>query len=258
MLNNKEVRRLFMNKQVEQYLEHINFQGPLEPSIKLLGHLQTCHLHKIPYENLDVAMKHDISFNIPDLFQKIIVRKRGGNCFELNILFSWLLRELGFSVTNRYAQFWRNVDADTPQEDVPMHQLLVVTFSGLSYITDVGVGALAPCKPVPLIARHKHREGNELYKVEQDDTYGWMLYEQTSQNWRLLYSFSDDASDAKFAPRLSNQPNKIAMIRTARGRNTMVNNEFRIYEGNTLTTYTTHTEQEWQQALKRYFQLSIT
>ncbi|MFJ7952187.1 arylamine N-acetyltransferase [Lysinibacillus sp. NPDC096418] len=247
-----------MNKQIQQYLEHIKFQGPLEPSIKLLGQLQTYHLHTIPYENLDVAMKHNISFNISDLFQKVIVHKRGGNCFELNILFSWLLRELGFSVTNRYAQFWRNINANTPQEDVPMHQLLIVAFSGLSYITDVGVGALAPCKPVPLIAGHKHREGNEIYKVEQDDTYGWMLYEQTSHNWRLLYSFTDDASDAKFAPRLSNQPNKIAMIRTARGRNTMLNNEFRIYEDSTLTTYTTHSTQEWQQALKRYFYISIT
>ena len=258
MLNSKEARRLFMNAHIQQYLQHIRFQGPIEPSIKLLGHLQTCHLHAIPYENLDVAMKRDISFSIPNLFQKLIVQRRGGNCFELNILFSWLLRELGFSVKNRYAQFWRNIDNDTPLVDVPMHQLLVVTFAGLSYITDVGVGALAPCKPVPLLVGHKHREDNELYKIEQDDTYGWMLYEQTTHDWRLLYSFTDDASDARFVPRLSTQPNKIAMIRTARGRNTMLNNEFRIYEDNTLTTYTTHTEQDWRQALKRYFHISIT
>lgn len=90
-----------MNIEIQQYLQRMNFKGPLEPSIKLLGHLQTCHLYTIPYKNLDVAMKRDISFSIPDLFQKVIVQKRGGNCFELNLLFSWLLRELGFSVTNR-------------------------------------------------------------------------------------------------------------------------------------------------------------
>lgn len=43
------------------------------------------------------------------------------------------------------------------------------------------------------------------------------------------------------------------MIRTARGRHTMMNNEFRIYEGPSLTTYTTNTEKEWQQALQRFF-----
>nr|WP_107951707.1 arylamine N-acetyltransferase [Lysinibacillus parviboronicapiens] len=246
-----------MISQIQQYLQHIKFQGPLEPSIKLLGHLQTCHLHTIPYENLDVALKHSISFALPDLFRKMIVQKRGGNCFELNILFSWLLRELGFTVTNRYAQFWRNIEDGTPPEEVPMHQLLLVTFEGLHYISDVGVGALAPCKPVPLIAGHQHREGNELYKIEWDEIYGWMLYEQTPHKWRLLYCFTDDANDARFAPRLSKQTNKIAMIRTPRGRHTMLNNQFRIYEGQSLTTYTTHSDKEWLQALNRYFHISL-
>lgn len=247
-----------MNSQIQQYLQRIQFQGSLEPSIKLLGQLQTCHLRTIPYENLDVVLKQSISFAIPNLFQKLIMHKRGGNCFELNILFSWLLRELGFSVTNRYAQFWRNIEANTPLEDVPMHQLLIVTFAGLQYITDVGVGALAPCKPVPLIGGHKHMEGNELYKIEWNETNGWMLYEKTPHHWRLLYNFTDDANDAKFAPRLSKQENKIAMIRTPHGRHTMLNNEFRIYEGQSLTTYTTHTDKEWRQALHRFFHISLS
>lgn len=247
-----------MDTKIQQYLQHINYQGTLKPSIELLGQLQTCHLYAIPYENLDVVMKRDISFSIPDLFEKLIVHKRGGNCFELNLLFSWLLRELGFSVTNRYAQFWRNVEANTPQEKIPMHQLLLVTFEEQSYITDVGVGARAPSKPVPLIAGYQHHEGSEVYKIEYDDSSGWMLYEQMAHQWRLLYSFTDDANDAHFAPRLSIQPNKIAMIRTPRGRITMLNNEFRIYEGNTVTTYTTHTEKEWEQLLMRYFHISLT
>ena len=110
-----------MDTKIQQYLHHIKFRGSLEPSMELLGHLQTCHFHSIPYENLDVFMKRDISFSIPDLYKKLSMRKRGGNCFEINHLFSWLLRELGFSVTNRYAQYWRNVEAETPPENVPMH-----------------------------------------------------------------------------------------------------------------------------------------
>ena len=43
------------------------------------------------------------------------------------------------------------------------------------------------------------------------------------------------------------------MIRTIGGRHTMMNNEFRIYEGQSLTTYTTNTEKEWSQALQRFF-----
>ncbi len=114
-----------MNEQIQHYLQHIQFQGTLEPSIQLLGQLQTKHLLNIPYENLDVALNRGISFAIPDLFQKIIIDKRGGNCFELNILFSWLLRELGFSVTNRYAQFWRNITENTPPEEIPHASIIV-------------------------------------------------------------------------------------------------------------------------------------
>ncbi|MEG0260402.1 MAG: arylamine N-acetyltransferase [Lysinibacillus sp.] len=246
-----------ITKQVEQYLQHIQFKGYLEPSVTLLGILQTRHLHTIPYENLDVVLNNQMSFEIPALFNKLIHEKRGGNCFELNILYSWLLSELGFSVTNRYAQFWRNVDVDTTPENVPLHQLLIVKIAGLSYITDVGVGALAPCKPVPLLADHKHYEGNELYQIKRDDKYGWMLYEQTQHNWRLLYSFNDEDNDTRFTPRLSNQPNKIAMIRTEQGRNTMLNNEFRIYTGNSAMTFSVKSEQEWQNALLQYFGISI-
>ena len=59
-----------MNEQIQHYLQHIQFQGTLEPSIKLLGQLQTKHLLNIPYENLDVALNRGISFAISDLFQK--------------------------------------------------------------------------------------------------------------------------------------------------------------------------------------------
>ncbi len=138
-----------------------------------------------------------------------------------------------------------------------MHQLLLVNVSGQYYISDVGVGALAPCKPVPLIAGYQHREGKELYKIDYDEANGWMLLEQTKHSWRLLYSFHDDANDAKFAPRLSKQKNKIAMIRTIGGRHTMMNNEFRIYEGSSLTTYTTQNEKEWLQALQRFFNITL-
>ncbi|UZM99021.1 arylamine N-acetyltransferase [Lysinibacillus sp. MHQ-1] len=70
-----------MNAQIQQYLQHIQFQGTLEPTVQLLGQLQTKHLLTIPYENLDVALNLGISFSIPDLFQKIIIERRGGQLF---------------------------------------------------------------------------------------------------------------------------------------------------------------------------------
>ena len=65
-----------MNSQIQLYLQQIQFQGSLEPTIQLLGKLQSKHLLTIPYENLDVALNRGISFAIPDLFQKIIINKK--------------------------------------------------------------------------------------------------------------------------------------------------------------------------------------
>ena len=41
---------------IQHYLQHINNQGYLEPFIKLVGHLQTCHLYSFPYKKVDMAM----------------------------------------------------------------------------------------------------------------------------------------------------------------------------------------------------------
>jgi arylamine N-acetyltransferase len=37
--------------------------------------------------------------NTKALYDKIVRRRRGGFCYELNGLFAWLLRQLGFTVT---------------------------------------------------------------------------------------------------------------------------------------------------------------
>ena len=57
------------------------------------------HLCSIPFENLEVFDAGRIpSLRSEDIYEKIIVRKRGGYCFELNKLFYELLKALDFRV----------------------------------------------------------------------------------------------------------------------------------------------------------------
>ena len=53
----------------------------------------------VPFENLDIGLKRPIHLTEEALWNKIIVQKRGGFCYELNGLFAWLLKEIGFDVT---------------------------------------------------------------------------------------------------------------------------------------------------------------
>lgn len=84
---------------VEPYLERIQIADT--PSVDLVGltTLMRAHLEHAPFENLDIFDGKRVSTDLAHSFEKIVSRRRGGWCFELNGAFSGLLRELGFDVT---------------------------------------------------------------------------------------------------------------------------------------------------------------
>ena len=84
---------------VDAYLERIGYAGPLEPSVDTLAALQRAHMLTVPFENLDIGRGRRLVLDREPIFDKIVNRRRGGWCFELNQLFAGLLGELGFAVT---------------------------------------------------------------------------------------------------------------------------------------------------------------
>src|SRR5215207_7769491 len=84
---------------IAHYLQRISYNGPLDVSAATLEALHLAHLLAVPFENLDVWRKRQIVLDEMALFEKIVARRRGGFCYELNGLFGTLLRELGFGVT---------------------------------------------------------------------------------------------------------------------------------------------------------------
>ncbi|MDF2815911.1 MAG: acetyltransferase, partial [Paenibacillus sp.] len=178
-----------LKPEVQAYLNRIGYSGPLDGSAAALAGLQDCHLHSVPYENLDILNGIPLSLDIPRLLDKIVDRKRGGYCFELNALFGWLLRELGYSVTDLLARFWRD-EINTP----PMrrHQVLRVEVEGVPYLCDVGVGGIVPRQPVKLIEGLEQQQGDELYRLEFDTYFGWVLCEWKHEQWKRIYSFTNE------------------------------------------------------------------
>src|SRR6185295_18386444 len=83
----------------DAYLKRINYTGPLNPSAETLRNLHLAHLLAVPFENLDIHLGRPIVLEDAALFDKIVERRRGGFCYELNGLFCWLLRELGFEAS---------------------------------------------------------------------------------------------------------------------------------------------------------------
>jgi len=249
-----------MNERVRRYLDRIGYEGIPDGSAEALAELQERHLHAVPYENLDILRGVPLSLAIDDLFDKIVVRRRGGFCFELNALFGWLLRELGYPVTDLFARFWRDEPNPPPKR---RHQVLKVEADGRSYLCDVGVGGIVPRRPLVLIEGLEQQQGEERYRLEKKPDFGWMLREEKRGAWHDIYSFTEEpqlANDytmasywCEHAPDSIFRRGAMIAIRTRTGRNSVAGKEFRLFTPEGVHTFTPQSEEEYKEALRKHF-----
>src|SRR6476646_8688510 len=69
------------------WFERIGYSGPVAPTLKTLNRLIFAHAHTISYETLDIMLGRPPKLDVPTLQTKMIAGKRGGYCFEQNMLF---------------------------------------------------------------------------------------------------------------------------------------------------------------------------
>ena len=120
---------------VDAYLDRIGYAGAREPSVDVLAELHRAHMLAVPFENLDIHLGVENVLDPEHVFDKIVNRRRGGWCYELNGLFALLLEALGFSVTRYSAAV---VVSDPPSPDFA-HLTLRVDLDR-PWLADVGFG----------------------------------------------------------------------------------------------------------------------
>ncbi|MCU6711299.1 arylamine N-acetyltransferase [Paenibacillus sp. J5C_2022] len=254
-----------VKQDVRAYLKRIGHEEASRANAALLSELQNSHLHTVPYENLDILNRKPLSLEIPDLLDKIVYRQRGGYCFELNALFGWLLRQLGYTVHDRVARFWRQEQNMPPKR---RHQVLKVEAEGEFYLVDVGVGGIVPRRPIRMVEGLEQVQGDECYKLERDDEFGWLLCELKHGSWERIYSFTEEpqyekdfimpsfwcehAEDSVF------RQGAMLAVRTSTGRNTVAGEEFRIFDDKGVHAFVPETEDEYKEALRTYFNIQLT
>ena len=125
---------------LQRYFERVGYQGNGSPCLDTLRTLQKSHVCSVPFENLDVQLGRRTTTDIESAFEKIVVNRRGGWCYEQNGLFGWVLSELGFDVTRLAGNVMREDRGDASASN---HlSLLVATPDDRSrrYLVDVGFG----------------------------------------------------------------------------------------------------------------------
>ncbi len=175
---------------VKKYLERIGMELPENavPDSAFLRELQFAHCTHIPYENLDIIRGIPLSLAEDDLFRKVVEERKGGFCFELNGLFAWLLRQLGYKVTEYAARYLRG------ESGIPMrrHRVLKVEAEDGVWCCDVGIGEVCPRYPVRLAEGVEQPQLGECYRFDRDDFLGWVLMDLHKGEWRRFYSFTEE------------------------------------------------------------------
>lgn len=104
---------------IEHYFSRIGWQAGRQPTLEHLHALTRAHTQSIPFENLDVLSGVPVSLELDDIFRKLVLRRRGGYCFEHNGLFMWVLKQLGYRVSTLGAR----VRLRTPAGDLETRDL---------------------------------------------------------------------------------------------------------------------------------------
>jgi len=120
------------------YLDRIGFTGAASADMATLRGIARLHPQSIVFENLDAFTGRAVSLAPEDVEQKLVQRRRGGWCFEQNLLLGNALRALGFQVVDLAARVvWnRPPDALVPRT----HRLLLVQCEGRDWLVDGGFG----------------------------------------------------------------------------------------------------------------------
>ena len=174
--------------EIAAYLDRIGVTGPLKPDVDTLRLLHRAHVMTVPFENLSIHLPgEEISLELGALVDKIVTRRRGGFCYELNGLFAALLESVGFGVDRLAARTYSAELAAFTNRPLDHLALRVTDAAGGAWLADVGFG--------------KHSELPLRYDERgvQRDPFGTFQLAQTADG--RLDVLLDDAPQYRLDPR---------------------------------------------------------
>ena len=249
---------------IDAYLERIGLIEQPDVSVAGLFALQRAHMLYVPFENLDVFLRRPLSLALPNLFDKVITRKRGGYCFELNTLYAELLRIIGFTVRPLFARVWLREAIDVPAR---AHIIHLVDIEGQCYITDVGFGGRTSLVPLDIDSSKPVEDGDGLIRVLPIDLHGYMVQRFLDGKWQAQFSFTTEhvyKADIEMANHFM-ETHETSHFRHARyvgmftklGRDGLADNALTIRIGDALNVQTVPLGEEWEACIYNHFGLVL-
>lgn len=247
---------------LDAYLDRVDYTGKVQASTQTLCALHLAHATHVPFENLDVLSKRPIRLDVGSLQAKLVAARRGGYCFEQNLLFAAVLRAFGFAVAPLAARVRLRTTRILPRT----HMLLLVENDGERWIADVGFGGEGLLYPVPLVRDKPATQFLWTYRVSRGSG-EWTLQSLRRGVWVDLYAFTEEPQqladfemanyyasthpDSRFVQTLTVQ------LPTPRERVILRGREMTFDRGDVVETRTLEDDTELSEVLQNVFGLPV-
>ena len=172
---------------LQDYLARIGYRGPLHADLATLQALQLAHLDALPFETLDPLLRRPVRLDLASVQAKLVDGRRGGYCYEHNLLLRAALAAIGFRVIGLAGRVRWMSPPDSPLGP-KTHMLLKVDLADGAYLADAGFGACLLDAPLQLKTDVEQSTAMGTYRLTRSDGLLW-LNAKREGGWRTLYVF---------------------------------------------------------------------
>ncbi|RQS68639.1 arylamine N-acetyltransferase [Burkholderia sp. Bp8963] len=174
---------------LSRYFARIGYDGPVAPTLDVLRRIHLLHPQAIPFENLNPLTGARVALDVPSVVAKVVERRRGGYCFELNKLFYTALTRVGFRVTPLIARVrWMRAPDDVTAQT---HMLLRVDLDGDAWFADIGFGSATLTAPLRYAPGERQLTPHGAFRVIDAPVDGELDMQcETPDGWQTTYRFS--------------------------------------------------------------------
>ncbi|WP_410983211.1 arylamine N-acetyltransferase family protein [Bacillus cereus] len=189
----------------KQFFSRLNIETKDSVSIENLNKILYAMAQAVPFENLDIIQGTVKEISKEHLQEKILVKNRGGLCYELNPTMYYFLKDCGFDVHLVSETVYHAASGTWAVNSG--HVATVLKHNTELYLIEVGFGSNLPLSPVPFTGETVHsvtgdyrirkettEKGNYILEMRKNNEF---LDAASSQDWTLGYAFYKEAVDER-------------------------------------------------------------
>ncbi|MEW5769006.1 MAG: arylamine N-acetyltransferase [Pseudomonadota bacterium] len=172
------------NFRLADYFARIGYAGEARADLATVRAIMRHHLETIPFENLDVQAGRPVSLVPEEIVDKIVRRRRGGYCYEVNGLFAMALTALGVPY-----RFVGCRPMTYPARRPRTHMALLAELDGEEWLCDVGFGSYGMRAPMRLRDDGEVQQGHDTFQLGLADGREYVFRAWVEGAWADQYGF---------------------------------------------------------------------